>query len=208
MLYTTDSGKTAFRLPFHVGNLERASDYARVSREAAAFRASAPVFVAQIDEAMANRMTGRAVLRTGAIPLPTGGAMMYIRMQQNDTQFVWLADATDQEVWRALDALQKTGQAGFAFRSDESLFFLPYETQDTHTILDRFRSEIGRKDRMFVEAATSLIAYGNPSATFASMIPGVTVNEHRLCILATARVKAALAEQGVLVVPSTSVTPC
>jgi len=208
MLYTTDSGKTAVRLPFHIGKLERAADYASVSREAAAFRTSAPVFAAQIDEAMAKRMTGRAILRMGAIPLPAGGVMMYFRMQQNDTQFVWLADATDKEVWRALDALQKTGQAGFAFRSDGSLFFLPYETQDKHTVLDRFRSEIGRKDRMFVEAATSLITYGNPSATFTSMISGVAVHEHRLCILATAPVKAALAEQGILVVPSTSVTPC
>ncbi|MEX3969718.1 hypothetical protein [Paraburkholderia caribensis] len=208
MLYTTDSGLTAVRLPFHVGNLERAGDYADVAKEAAAFRASAPVFVAPIDEATARRMTGRAILRMGAIPLPTGGVMMYIRMQQNDTQYVWLADATDQDVWRAIDALQKTGQAGFAFRSEEALFFLPYETQDTHTILDRFRSEIGRKDRMFVEAATSLIAYGNPVATFTSMILGVTVNEHRLCILATKRVKAALAAHGVSVVPSTSVTPC
>lgn len=208
MLYTSDSGKAVVRLPFHVGTLERAASYASSFREAAAFRASAPVFVAQIDEAMADRMTGRAILRMGAIPLPTGGVMMYIRMQQNDTQFVWLADATDQEVWRALDALRKTGQAGFAFRSDESVYFLPFETQDTHTALDRFRSEIGRKDRMFIEAATALMTHGDPSVTFTSVAPHVAVNHHRVCILATARVKTALAEQGVFLVPSTSVRPC
>ena len=128
--------------------------------------------------------------------MPTGGAMFVIRIQLNDTQFVWLADPTDPEVWRALDGFRKTKQAGFEFRSPEQVCFTPYETQDTSAILERFRSEIGRKDRMFIEAATALIAYGDPAVTFESMRPNVKVNHHRVCILGTERVKAALVERG------------
>lgn len=181
---------------FRIGVLDRAANCARSFKEAAELRASAPVFVAPVDEALMDHMNGRAILRLSVIPLPTGGVMFAVRVQLNDTQFVWLADPTDQEVWRALDAFRKTKQAGFEFRSPEQVCFTPYETQDTSAILERFRSEIGRKDRMFIEAATALIAYGDPTVTFESMRPNVKVNHHRVCILGTERVKAALAERG------------
>jgi hypothetical protein len=179
-----------------IGILDRAGNRAQSFKEAAELRASAPVFVAPVDEALMDHMSGRAILRQGAIPLPTGGVMFVIRVQLNDTQFVWLADATDQEVWRALDAFRKMKQAGFEFRSPEQVCFVPYETQDTSDILERFRNEIGRKDRMFIETATALIAYGDPAVTFQSMRPDVKVNHHRVCILGTERVKDALVERG------------
>ncbi|MEI6001985.1 hypothetical protein H3V53_34110 [Paraburkholderia bengalensis] len=179
-----------------IGVLDRAGNRAQSFKEAAELRVSAPVFVAPVDEALMDHVSGRAILRQGVIPLPTGGVMFVIRIQLNDTQFVWLADPTDQEVWRALDAFRKTKQAGFELRSPEQVCFVPYETQDTTAILERFRSEIGRKDRMFIEAATALISYGDPAVTFESMRPNVKVNHHRVCILMTERVKATLAERG------------
>ncbi|MGF6770647.1 hypothetical protein P3T18_003126 [Paraburkholderia sp. GAS199] len=181
-----------------IGALDRAANYAGYCREAAELRASAPVFVAPIDDTLGDHMTGRAILRIGAIPLPTGGVIFFLRVQFSDTQFIWLADATDQDVWRALDAYQKTMQCGFAFRSGEHTWFVPYETQDRTNILERFRSEIGRKDRAFVEASMGLIAYGDPAETFGTMRPGIDVNHYRLCILGTTRVRAKLAEMGAL----------
>ena len=181
---------------FRIGALDRAGNCAQSFKEAAELRASAPVFVAPVDEALMDHMSGRAILRMGVIPLPTGGVMFVIRVQLNDTQFVWLADPTDQEVWRALDAFRKTKQAGFEFRTGEQVCFVPYETNDTTAILERFRNEVGRKDRLFVEAATALIAYGDPANTFENMRPNVKVNHHRVCILGTERVKATLAERG------------
>lgn len=184
-----------------IGALDRAGNYAPLFKEAAALRASAPIFVAPIDESLADHMTGRAILRLGAIELPTGGVMLFFRMQRNDTQFIWLADATDQDVWRALDAFRKTGQAGFGFRSGEHVSFVPYETRDNHSVLEQFRSEMGRKDRHFLEAATAIIAYGDPAKTFETMRPGIKVQHYRVCILGTARVKAMLAEWGGFDVP-------
>jgi hypothetical protein len=196
-----DSSDTVSHEAVAIGAIDRAGNYARYFKEAAALRASAPVFVAPIDDELMNHMSGRAILRMGVIPLPTGGVMLFIRMQSNDMQFVWLADATDQETWRALDAFRKTRQAGFGFRSSEQVCFTPYETNDTSAILERFRSEVGRKDRLFIEAATALIAHGNIPETFDSMHPGVPVNHYRVFILGTARLKAALAERGILDIP-------
>jgi hypothetical protein len=196
-----DSSDTISHEVVAIGAIDRAGNYARYFTAAAALRASAPVFVAPIDDTLMNHISGRAILRMGVIPLPTGGVMFFIRMQSNDTQFVWLADATDQETWRALDAFRKTRQAGFGFRSGEQLRFTPYETDDTSAILERFRSEIGRKDRLFIEAATGLIACGNIPETFDTMRRGVKVNHYRVCILGTARLKAALAERGGMDVP-------
>jgi hypothetical protein len=192
-----DSSDTVANRAVAIGAIDRAGNYAQYFKEAAALRASAPVFVAPIDDALMNHMSGRAILRMGVIPLPTGGVMLFVRMQRNDTQFIWLADATDQETWRALDAFRKVRQAGFGFRSAEQVCFTPYETDDTSAVLEQFRSEVGRKDRLFIEAAIGLMTHGNIQETFETMRPGVRVEHYRICILGTARVKAAFAERGI-----------
>ncbi|CAG9263225.1 hypothetical protein [Paraburkholderia caribensis] len=207
MTYSADSDKTISHLALPLGALDQAGNFARFAREAGELRASAPVFVAPIDDALAEHMVGgRAILRMGAIPLPTGGVMITIRLQKKDTQFVWVADATDEEVWHALDAFRKTTQAGFGFVSGENVWFLPYETQDDSSILDRFRSEVGRNDRMFIDAAVWLATEDKSlPQIFESMRADIKVKHRRVCILGTTQVKAALAVLGGVTLPLRSV---
>lgn len=191
-----DSRSVVSHTMLQFGAVERAGNYARIFKEAAELHASAPIFVMPIDEALADHVRGRVTLRIGAAPLPAGGIMVIVRMQRRDAQFIWLADATDQEVWRAIDAFRETGQAGFGLRSTEYVWFVPYETKNRSSILERFRSEVDRTDRKFLEAATAVIVHGDPAQTFETMRPGIKVGHHRVCILGTTRVKAALAERG------------
>jgi hypothetical protein len=182
--------QTPPNISLNLGSIDNAGNFGQQFPEAAELQPSAPVFVTPIDDGLAERVTGRAILRMGIIPLPTGGAILSIRVQRSTTQFVWLADPTDREVWQALDTYEKIKQTGFGFRSEKYVYFTPYETQDNIGVLDVYKSEIGRRDRMFCEAATALIAHGDLKKIFPSMREGIKVKDCRVCILGTAQVKA------------------
>ncbi|EEF25025.1 conserved hypothetical protein, partial [Ricinus communis] len=73
------SRHTPPNVSLNLGSIDNAGSFGQQFPEAAELQPSAPVFVAPIDDGLAERVTGRAILRMGIIPLPTGGAILSIR---------------------------------------------------------------------------------------------------------------------------------
>ncbi|WP_341318702.1 hypothetical protein WN982_27245 [Paraburkholderia sp. IMGN_8] len=152
---------------------------------------------------MANKLKGLALFRLGSMEID-GCVVLTARVQKGSAQFVWLADATDPDVWSGLDNMRKTGQAGFAFINDEDTWFMQYKIEHPGTAIDRHRRQLGRKDADFLRVAGSLIAHGTIQEMVSSIIPGLTVEHSQINILGTRRVRAAAEALGGMLVRKSS----
>jgi hypothetical protein len=115
-------------------------------------------------------------------------------------QVIWLADASDADVWRAIDSMQRTKQAAFVFVPDGNpgdMSLIPWSLAGTSNALDCYRRALGSKNGNFVAKAYELINSKTVEEGAQSVISGISLKVARINLLLTKRLKNALAAHGV-----------
>jgi hypothetical protein len=181
------------------GELKAARDFMLHLDDARKLRSAAPVFVATVDSSQfATHRSGRGSFRMGAMEFDDC-VIITARLQMGGLQFIWLADASDVEVWRAIDNMQRTRQSAFVFVTDGDdgeMFFVPWQLQTPSSGLDRYRRETERSQGKFLMKARELINSKAVEECAQSVIPGVSLECTRVNLLLTTRLKNALAANG------------
>ncbi len=190
--------RTLTGVPVVFGSLNQAGDFASDFDEASRLGITAPVFTSHLTAKRINKLGGSSVFRIGAIPFDDC-LVMTIRYQKGKTMAIWLADASDPDLWSAVDNLRTTGEAGFSFVSGDLVWFSPYRTQDIGASLDVYRQALGRSPNGFMPRAAALIASKAMSSFTSSMLQGVDVTYAQVSILGTAQVQAAARAMGATV---------
>jgi hypothetical protein len=197
---TLNSSRSASKTFLPAGELKAVRDFTPHLDDARRLRAAAPVFVTTVDPSQfATHRSGRGSFRMGVMEFDDC-AIITARLQMGAMQFIWLGDASDVEVWRAIDNMQRTRQAAFVFVTDGDegeMFFVPWPLQTPSTGLDRYRREMERSQGTFLTKARELINSKAVEEGAQSVIPGVSLECTRVNLLLTTRLKNALAENGV-----------
>lgn len=197
---TLNSSESAGKTFLPAGELKAVRDFARLLDDAKTLRSAAPVFVTAVDPSQfATHRSGKGSFRMGVMEFDDV-LIITVRLQMGAMQVIWLADASDVEVWRAIDSMQRTRQAGFVFVTDGDdgeVFFVPWQLQTPSSALDRYRREVERSQGKFLEKARELINTKAVEEGAQSVIPGVPLECTRVNLLLTKRLKSALAANGV-----------
>jgi hypothetical protein len=197
---TLNSSKSAGKTFLPAGELRAVRDFTRHLDDARKLRSAAPVFVTTADSSQfATHRSGRGSFRMGAMEFDDC-VIVTARLQMGGVQFIWLADASDVEVWRAIDNMQRTRQAAFVFVMDgngDDILFLPWQLQTPSSGLDRYRREMERSQGTFLTKARELINSKAVEEGAQSVIPGVSLECTRVNLLLTTKLKNALAANGV-----------
>jgi hypothetical protein len=111
-----------------------------------------------------------------------------MRLQVGTLQIYWLADASDPEVWKTIDAWKKGGVAGFALVQERNAAFFPWEIAGPQNDVEQFRGECGKEKAWeFMQAAVRLIESSIVQRTATTDIPGVRLGHVLVNILMTNR---------------------
>ncbi|MFM0348984.1 hypothetical protein [Paraburkholderia sp. RL17-347-BIC-D] len=197
---TLNSSSSAGNAFLPAGELKAARDFMPHLDDARSLRSAAPVFVTTVDLSQfeAHR-SGAGSFRMGAMEFDDC-VIVTARLQMGGMQFIWLADASDNDVWRAIDNMQRTKQAAFVFVPDgnpSDMSFIPWPLAGASSALDRYRRELGHKNGNFLAKARELINSKAVEEGAQSVIPGVSLKVTRVNLLLTKRLKNALASHGV-----------
>jgi hypothetical protein len=197
---TLNSSSSADKAFLPAGELKAARDFMPHLDDARDLRSAAPVFVTTVDSSQfETHRSGAGSFRMGAMEFDDC-VIVTARLQMGGMQFIWLADASDDDVWRAIDSMQRTKQAAFVFVPDgdpSDMFFIPWQLPGASGALDRYRRETGRKHGNFLSKARELINSKAVEEGAESVIPGVSLQATRVSLLLTRRLKNALATNGV-----------
>lgn len=180
-------------MPLPWAMLRRAADFAGSVPGARQMRTRAPVLSAAVDRKKLESHASSTLesFRLGAIEGPSC-TMMTFRFQKGAAQFVWLADAADPDLWKAMDNMTRSRQLAFVFRDEGDLWFLPWNAPASLGQFEVYRREIGRNSANFLTAAGSAIADGSLTTHLSSVFPGVEVGYRCLNILMTPHLKSVL----------------
>ena len=180
-------------MPLPWAMLRHAADFAGSVRDARAMRSRAPVLTAAVDRQKLETHASSELegFRLGAIvgPLCT---MMTFRFQKGEAQFIWVADAADPDLWKAMDNIKRTSQLAFVFREQGNLWFFPWNAPSGLEQFEIYRGEIGRNSVNFLAAAGGAIADGSLATRLSSVFPGVEVKYRCMNILMTPHLKGVL----------------
>ena len=180
-------------MPLPWAMIRRAGDFAGSIRDAREMRTRAPVMTAAVDRQKFEAHTSSALesFRVGAIEGPSC-TMMTFRFQRGEAQFVWLGDAADPDLWKAMDNMTRSRQLAFVFRIPGNLWFFPWSVSSSLGQFEIFRREIGRNSVNFLAAAGGAIADGSIANHFSSVFPDVEVKYRCMNILMTPHLKRVL----------------
>jgi hypothetical protein len=158
---TLGSSSSAGKAFLPAGELKAARDFMPHLDDARKLRSAAPAFVTTVDPSQfAIHRSGAGSFRMGAMEFDDC-VIVTARLQMGGMQFIWLADASDVEVWRAIDSMQRTKQAAFVFvmeGHEGEMLFVPRQLQTPSSGLDRHRREMGRPQGKFLAKVCELIS--------------------------------------------------
>jgi hypothetical protein len=180
-------------MPLPCAMLRRAADFAGSVRDAREMRTRSPVLTAAVDRQKFETHASSALesFRLGVIEA-SQCTMMTFRFQKGEAQFVWLADAADPDLWRAMDNMTRSRQLAFVFQEQANLWFLPWNVPSSLGQFGIYRREIGRNSVNFLAAAGGAIANASLATHLSSAFPGVDVKYRCVNILMTPHLKRVL----------------
>jgi hypothetical protein len=174
------------------GAIGTAKDFAPFARSAKKMRPATPVLTANVDlDLLMNHATmdGKGNFGLGAIQAGDC-VVLTMRLQVGTLQIYWLADASDSEVWKTIDAWKKGREAGFALMQGKKAAFFPWEIAgpQSQNSIEQFRSECGKdKAWEFTQTVLKLVDSGVVHYRATTDIPGVPLEHVLVNILMTDR---------------------
>lgn len=167
------------------GSLASSAEYKANSRRAKGLPGNLPVLSATVDLPeleVLKRTNGRgnapSCFGFGHIQMQTisgdPAPIMTIRFQLGGVQVYWLADMSDGDVWRAIDAWRKRKQVPLSIGHSTEMVFTILDYAVERMVLDKFRGEIRPEATPdFPEIAATLASSGIIEAQATTDIPGV-----------------------------------
>jgi hypothetical protein len=189
--------KTKFGM-CQTGAVATAKDLAPYARSAAKLRPATPVLTAMVDlDMLMKHMTKDCAGCFGLGRFKVDDCVLLtMRLQVGTLQIYWLADASDPEVWKTIDAWKKGGMAGFALVQERNAAFFPWEIKGPQNGVEQFRGECGKgKAWEFMQASVKLIESGIVERTATTDIPGVRLEHVLVNILMTDRLAKVVKKQ-------------
>ena len=211
-VYTTvlppsfEEGIRSEYMPLPCAMLRRAADFAGSVRDAREMRTRSPVLTVAVDRQKFETHASSALesFRLGVIEA-SQCTMMTFRFQKGEAQFVWLADAADPDLWKAMDNMTRSRQLAFVFQEQANLWFLPWNVPSSLGQFGIYRREIGRNSVNFLAAAGGAMADANLATHLSTAFSGVAVKYRCVNVLMTPHLKRVLDSiPGTATVPSDS----
>ncbi|EKS70391.1 hypothetical protein [Caballeronia sp. PC1] len=114
--------------------------------------------------------------------------IMTIRFQLGGVQFYWLADMSDGEVWRAIDAWRKRKQVALVVGHVDQRAFLVAHYNPERSSLDRFKGDIRPEPSSeFFDLVCDVASNGFVAAQATTDIPGTALQQVVVNVLVSPR---------------------
>lgn len=117
-------------------------------------------------------------------------SIMTIRLQLGGVQLYWLADMSDAEVWRAVDAWRKRKQLPISVGHSKQMLYMVPDYAVGRMVLDSFRGEIrAEASPEFLDVVCGLASSGIVEAQATTDIPGVELQRVLVNVLMSPRLR-------------------
>ncbi|KWU19220.1 MULTISPECIES: hypothetical protein [Burkholderiaceae] len=182
-----------------IGGLSRNAEFKSSCQMAKQFPGNLPVLNATVDPSEFN--TFMQAHQNGNAPSCFGFGniaslsragdkmqIMTIRFQVGGVQFYWLADMSDGDVWRAVDAWRKRGQVPIAIGHSDQMAYVVIDYAAGSMTLDRFRDQIrSEPSQEFFDMVSDVASSGFVEAQATTDIPDTPLDRVIVNLLVSPR---------------------